>query len=58
MDTLTGDEHNSNGKRTLPLFGAVEVAEKETKNTPKPIIPYTNKKLRSMVTDRQESGDK
>lgn len=56
IETSTGEEHNSNGKRTLPFNGG-EQQEKDSKDHPE-IVPYTNKKLRSLITDRQEKTDK
>lgn len=56
IDSL-GDEHNSNGKRTLPFNGGGELQEKDAKDQPE-IVPYTNKKLRSLMSDRQEKADK
>lgn len=56
MDPITDDEQNSNGKRTLPFNGG-EQTEKDSDDQPK-IIPYTNKKLRTLMTDRQEKSDK
>lgn len=53
---MTDDEQNSNGKRTLPFNGG-EQPEKDSEDQPK-IIPYTNKKLRTLMTDRQEKSDK
>lgn len=56
IDSLTGEEHNSNGKRTIPFNGG-EQQEKDSKDQSE-IVPYTNKKLRSLMTDRQEKADK
>lgn len=53
IDASAGVEQNSNGKRTLPFNGG-EQQEKDSKE----IVPYTNKKLRSLMTDRQEKADK
>lgn len=57
IDTMTGDEHNSNGKRTLPFNGGGEQQEKDSKDHSE-IVPYTNKKLRNLMSDRQEKTDK
>lgn len=54
---MTGDEHNSNGKRTLPFNGGGEQQEKDSKDHSE-IVPYTNKKLRNLMSDRQEKTDK
>lgn len=57
---LTGEEHNSNGKRTLPFTGNDQSNNdsKDAETPISPIVPYTNKKLRSLMTDRQEKTDK
>lgn len=55
---MIGDEHNSNGKRTLPFNGGGEQQDKDAKDQQPEIVPYTNKKLRSLMTDRQEKTDK
>lgn len=53
---MIGDELNSNGKRTLPFNGG-EPQETPSRDQSE-IVPYTNKKLRSLMTDRQEKSDK
>lgn len=54
------DTQNSNGKRTVPFAGFDEQQIKEDRIASErpPTVPYTNKKLRSMMTDRQEKTDK
>lgn len=54
------DTQNSNGKRTVPFAGFDEQQIKEERAATErpPTVPYTNKKLRSMMTDRQEKTDK
>lgn len=56
VDTVTDEDQNSNGKRTLPFNGG-EQSDKDSKDQSE-IIPYTNKKLRTLMTDRQEKSDK
>lgn len=56
VGATTDDEQNSNGKRTIPFNGG-EQTEKDSKDQSE-IVPYTNKKLRTLMTDRQEKSDK
>lgn len=53
VDSLPGEEYNSNGKRTLPFNGA-DQQEKDS-NDQSEMVPYTNKKLKSLIDDRGKS---